>query len=223
LSRQDPTDSTLTKLDRQAVAAEESADEVRWRQAEEVARRLAEGETQRAVAADWLNAKTGKSVAQDHVRRYAQLWRDYERSQDRPSFAPAYAGTVPSRTEQSQAQVPTTPETARKFVENLHKAPPEVVDILRTALPEVEPGPLRAEAGPRKLREEKEAEAAATQSVGPLRRVLGGMALVLALEVARDEARELADLTPEIAAQAEAVLEEIRVEIEVKLGIGELA
>ena len=85
-------ESTLTKLDRQAVAAEDSAEEVRWRQAEEVARRLAAGETQRAVAADWLNTKTGKPYTHRHVQVVNGLWEKfgYLGSQDRPAFGDAY-------------------------------------------------------------------------------------------------------------------------------------
>ncbi|HEY5220337.1 MAG TPA: hypothetical protein VIJ16_11045 [Gemmatimonadaceae bacterium] len=216
------TDSLLTKLDKQAVAAEDSADEVRWRQAAEVVKRLDAGETTREVAASWINARTGNPYGMSHVVHCAEMHKRFASESELPEWAPAYAAVShkTTRPESAQAQVPTTPEIARKFVENLHKAPQEVVDILRTALPPAEP--VRAEAGAHKLREEKEAEAATARTTGPLRRSLGVAELRESLGVSLELARGLDGVSDEQETQIDADLEAIRTEVAIKRSVGEL-
>ena len=217
------TDSLLTKLDKQAVAAEDSADEVRWRQAAEVVKRLDAGETTREVAASWINARTGKPYDHSHVVRCAEMHKRCASASELPEWAPTYAALTHKQTrpEQAQAQVPTTPETARRFVENLHKAPREVVDILRTALPPVEATRVQADARSM-FREEKEAAAASARTTGPLRRSLGVAELRESLGVSLELARGLDGVSDEQETQIDADLEAIRTEVAIKRSVGEL-
>lgn len=70
---------------------EGEASEIRWKQAEQVAKALESGMTTRKLAAGWKRVD-GTSYKKDHVRFVAKCWYefgDYSR-QDRPRFYDAY-------------------------------------------------------------------------------------------------------------------------------------
>jgi hypothetical protein len=81
----------LNRLEQEIAAAEGSADDARWAQAEEVVRLLDGGMTQVEVAAGWINTRTGKPYGQPHVVFCAKAWRYYlGNNADRPAWNTAY-------------------------------------------------------------------------------------------------------------------------------------
>ncbi len=63
----------LNQLEKRASSAEESASEVRWQQAEEVARLVGAGLQLKDIAAAWINFRTGRPYDVGTVGRYAKL------------------------------------------------------------------------------------------------------------------------------------------------------
>lgn len=130
---------TLNTLEQEIVRDEDSAESKRWAQAQEVARRLDAGETQREVAASWINGRTGESYGQKHVDVMARVWREWEPTRDRPPFTVAYdkaEGRATTRTERVEAQAPRSEATAQKLVQNLlsDKTSPEVRQTITRGL-----------------------------------------------------------------------------------------
>jgi hypothetical protein len=82
----------LNRLEQEIAAAEGSADDARWAQAEEVVRLLDGGMTQRAVAAGWINARTGNPYTHKHVGFCKDAWKQsgYPGTQARPAWNTAY-------------------------------------------------------------------------------------------------------------------------------------
>lgn len=131
----------LNTLEQEIVRDEDSAENKRWAQAEEVARRLDAGETQREVAASWINGRTDEPYDQTHVSYMAATWRRFDGvpHQDRPPFTVAYdkaANRATTRTERVEAQAPRSEATAQKLVENLlsEKTSPEVRQTITRGL-----------------------------------------------------------------------------------------
>jgi len=125
----------LNQLEQQIVAAEDGAEDARWQQGAEVVRRLDRGESERDIAASWVNGRTGKAYSQKHVNRCATLWHQFGESAptQRPSWATEYAALdVTTRSERAQAQAPTTVPIAEKLVDNLvdKKTPKAVFNAL---------------------------------------------------------------------------------------------
>jgi len=71
-----------------AKAEDEATDEMLWEQAAAVVRLLESGMSQRAVAAEWINARTGKAYSHTHVQFVAAVTGKYT-CQDIP-FRTAY-------------------------------------------------------------------------------------------------------------------------------------
>jgi hypothetical protein len=131
----------LNTLEQEIVRDEDSAESKRWAQAQEVVRRLDADETQREVAASWINGRTGQPYSHKHVEFMARLWREFGKapSQDRPPFTVAYdkaSNMATTRTERVEAQAPRSEATAQKLVENLlsDKTPPEVRKAVTSGL-----------------------------------------------------------------------------------------
>ena len=92
----------INALEEQIVIAEDDADAKLWEQAEKVVEQLRAGMTQRDLAAEWINARTGQSYSQMHVSRVKQVVETFT-FQLRPRFRDAYnkiANRKPSRTQQ---------------------------------------------------------------------------------------------------------------------------
>lgn len=85
------------------IQGREGASKERWRQADEVCRRLKAGESSAQIAATWTNLKTGKPYSTVHVNLVARTWRAWERSMvgpnppsERPLWRDAYNRTAAS-------------------------------------------------------------------------------------------------------------------------------
>lgn len=120
----------LNSLERKAIKNEEAAGEARWSQAAEIVRRL-EHETEREIAASWINGRTGKPYDHVTVERFAAAWKEFGAvpHQKRPAFwkATEQAQGSTTRTERNEAQPPTSAQTARKLAANIaDKSSPEV-------------------------------------------------------------------------------------------------
>jgi hypothetical protein len=143
------SENKLNRLERSILAAEESAEDARWLQAEEVVRRLDRSETVREVAASWTNGRTGKPYAHGHVQKFATIWREFVSVpiQDRPPFSKLYDDSG-KRTERYQQQAPESEDGARKLGANLAAQRPEilsaVLDGYNEATEEAEPRRKRA-------------------------------------------------------------------------------
>lgn len=181
----------LNRLERAILQAEDSAEDARWAQAEEVVRRLDLGETQREVAASWANLRTGQSYSQVHVQRMAKIWRDNRSYQGQKPFSEIYSMVSnSSQAPQREAQAPRSVETAERLVQNLAKAPGDVQDAVFHGLREVRAGQYVPPA------ERKAREAAAHEATKPLRQAVGafaGMKIVSLLDEAKDELREIVE------------------------------
>src|SRR5262245_48697437 len=80
----------INALEKQIIADEDRADANLWKQAERVAAQLAAGMTQRALAQQWINARTAKPYSQQHVS-YVKLTVDkFTCETSRPRFRDAY-------------------------------------------------------------------------------------------------------------------------------------
>lgn len=133
----------LNTLESVVVSAEDSAEDARWQQAEEVVRLLGTHST-REIAAKWTNGRTGKPYNQSHVMFVKQVWErwgDYFNNHDPkcPDWTSAYYTVQQSSDElispdvrkqkwsdDHEARAPKTERTAERLVDNLLKAPPEV-------------------------------------------------------------------------------------------------
>ncbi len=80
----------INDLERRIVDAEDDADSCRWQQAALVVQQL-QTMSQRDLAAQWINQKTGKPYAQSHVGYVARAF-EHHRCSDapRPTFREAY-------------------------------------------------------------------------------------------------------------------------------------
>lgn len=128
----------LSRLDREIVRDEDDADAKRWEQAQEVVRRLDAGESERDVAASWVNARTGQPYSLRHIQVVAAMWRKHGDSvpSQRPAWSPTYDGMHDkgTRGERAQAQAPTTVAAAEKLVANLLKGDVEVQQVILDGL-----------------------------------------------------------------------------------------
>lgn len=83
----------LNVLESVIVRGEDSVEDARWGQAEEVVRLLDAGNTQREVATDWINGRTNKPYTQSHVRDCKAIWLRFGEcfnTQDCPDWTTAY-------------------------------------------------------------------------------------------------------------------------------------
>lgn len=80
----------INALEQRIVKSEDDADAALWEQARQVAALLEGGMTQRALAAHWINARTGKPYSQVHVI-YTVKALDKLAYQPRPRFRDAYS------------------------------------------------------------------------------------------------------------------------------------
>jgi len=191
----------LNDLERSIVAGEDAAEDGRWMQAEEVVRRLDAGETQREVAASWLNLRTGQPYRPGHVNAVAKVWRRFGvRSSERPRWTDAYE-TARSGSEEivapfdrqrgeREAQPPTTVESAERLTQRLIEDAPEEV---REAVEQGLRAHRHGQPVTRRERREREADAADAMEpvVAALHRPFAQMDVVLALRSVTETLREM--------------------------------
>jgi len=80
----------LNVLDRQIVDADDGADKLLWRQAQNMMALLAAGLSRRQLARQWINARTGEPYAEKHVRIVEKVWKKGAEFTPRPRFRSLY-------------------------------------------------------------------------------------------------------------------------------------
>ena len=148
----------LNTLESVIVRGEDSVEDARWSQAKEVVRLLDAGHSQRSVAAEWVNGRTDKPYARQHVIFCERVWRRWGVSEltDRPDWTTAYYtvqqgsdDVIPPEqrkqewSEAHEVRPPSTVARAGKLAANLLKGDPQVGARLATDLladPEVRAG-----------------------------------------------------------------------------------
>lgn len=83
-------DATINVLEQQILTAETDADEKLWQQAACVVAQLDVGLTQRDLAAQWINLRTGRPYNAAHVCRVRKVHRLAYTQQPRPAFRRLY-------------------------------------------------------------------------------------------------------------------------------------
>jgi len=84
-------------LEREIIANEHAAEDQRWRQAEAVAADHARGLTHRDIAAQWINARTGRPYDRKHVRNTIRVLADLNPHGSRPRFRDVYNAVANGR------------------------------------------------------------------------------------------------------------------------------
>jgi hypothetical protein len=77
-------------LEQEIAEAEDDADARLWEQAARVVATLDAGMTQRALASQWVNVRTGNPYDEKHVRNVVVVWRECADLNPRPRFRDAY-------------------------------------------------------------------------------------------------------------------------------------
>lgn len=72
------------------MKAEDDADGMLWKQAEQVVAQLKAGLSQRKLAAQWINVRTGEHYAQAHVSFVRQVFDKFTNQTPRPRFRDVY-------------------------------------------------------------------------------------------------------------------------------------
>jgi DNA modification methylase len=110
MNRPDPSVALqeINTLERQIFEADETADEHLWTQAALVVAQLDGDMTQRELAAQWINARTGEAYSQSHVRNVVAVISEYLDTQPRPRFRDAYNEIAHRRTRLQPAYVATS-------------------------------------------------------------------------------------------------------------------
>jgi hypothetical protein len=80
----------INALEERAVQAEDNADAVWWEQAGQVVAQLNAGLSQRALARQWINTRTGKPYDERHVRFVREVFERSAELTPRPRFREAY-------------------------------------------------------------------------------------------------------------------------------------
>jgi hypothetical protein len=80
----------INALEGRIVTAENDADDMLWEQARQVVDQLEQGQTQRQLAAQWINARTGEPYSQSHVLWTKRTFEQFTNQTPRPRFRDAY-------------------------------------------------------------------------------------------------------------------------------------
>jgi phage N-6-adenine-methyltransferase len=80
----------INALELRIVTFEDDADATLWEQARQVVEQLEAGLSQRALAAQWINVRTGEPYSHTHVQIVERVWRGNLNCQPRPRFRDAY-------------------------------------------------------------------------------------------------------------------------------------
>jgi DUF3102 family protein len=91
-SQESPSESehAISELEAEISEIDQGVDVDLWDQAQRVVNLLEAGMPQRALAAQWINARTGEAYSWKHVQRVAKAWREYSDITPRPPFRYAY-------------------------------------------------------------------------------------------------------------------------------------
>jgi len=94
----------INALEQRIVKSEDDADAKLWEQARQVVNLLEAGMTQRALASQWVNARTGEAYSYRHVGYTAATFGKFTSQVPRPRFRDAYnevANAKPSNSDGS--------------------------------------------------------------------------------------------------------------------------
>lgn len=80
----------INALETRIVKAEDDADDMLWEQAGQVVVQLDKGLSQRKLAAQWINARTGEPYDKKHVWIVQVVWKESGDLNPRPRFREAY-------------------------------------------------------------------------------------------------------------------------------------
>jgi ParB family chromosome partitioning protein len=80
----------INALEQRIVHTEDEADALLWEQARQAVDQLEAGLSQRQLAAQWINARTGEPYSLRHVQIVRHVVTDYSNSHPRPSFRERY-------------------------------------------------------------------------------------------------------------------------------------
>jgi len=109
----------INAMERHIVAAEDDADATLWAQAEKVVAQLEAGLSQRKLAAQWVNVRTGEAYSAMHVNYVRQAFVKFTLQSPRPRFRDAYnaiANAAPAAPHVSQNTGNNEWYTPRQFI-----------------------------------------------------------------------------------------------------------
>jgi hypothetical protein len=114
----------INALEGRIVVAEDDADAMLWEQARQVVEQL-QHVSQRDLAAQWMNARTGKPYSQRHVGYVAQVFEQFTSQTPRPRFRDAYNEIANTPSKLAVHHSSESPE---------HYTPPAIVDLVADCL-----------------------------------------------------------------------------------------
>src|SRR5262252_3623104 len=81
-----PAVRAINALEVRGVRAEQEADAIWWEQARQVVAQLEAGLSQRELARQWINGKTGEPYSQSHVLWTKRTFEQFTNHSPRPRF-----------------------------------------------------------------------------------------------------------------------------------------